>query len=86
MENVETSLSNENVGCEAEEITVSHEIQASVAAQQANIANEKSAQGESCRMSHDTEMMMKEVETLFAFPEEAVVHNFRSALQTIAST
>ena len=78
MENVidETSLSNESVGCEAEEMTVSNEIPASVPAQQANIANEKSVQAESCRMSHDTAKMMKEIEMLFAFPEEVVVHNF----------
>ena len=72
LENVinETSLSYENVGCDAAEITVSSEIQASVPAQQANIANEKSVQAESCWMSHNTVTMMKEIETLFAFPEE----------------
>ena len=78
MENVihETTLSNESVGCEVEEVTVSNKIPAFVPAQKVNIANEKSAQAESCHLSHDTAMMIKEMETLFAFPEESVVHNF----------
>ena len=69
-------MSNESVGCEVEEVTVSNKIPAFVPAQKVNIANEKSAQAESCHLSHDTAMMIKEMETLFAFPEESVVHNF----------